>query len=189
MAGYSTTVGVTVSEEPYGRAEAAALVAALMADIDRRYEPEPTGGEAVVVPDARPAPQSAPPHDPAWDIDPAHVVRPHGTFVIARIGGRAVGCGALRPLPGGPCGIGEVKRMYTAPDARGRGVGRAVLDRLVVAADELGFTGLVLETGTRQPEAAALYHRAGWHSVVPYGEYADDTLSLCFGLDLAPPVL
>jgi GNAT superfamily N-acetyltransferase len=63
-------------------------------------------------------------------------------------------------------------------------VARALLDHLVAEAPGLGTRRLVLESGTRQPEALAFYEGAGWHPVVPYGEYAGSTSSRCFGLDL-----
>jgi GNAT superfamily N-acetyltransferase len=62
--------------------------------------------------------------------------------------------------------------MYVAPEMRGRGIGRALLARLEAEARTLGLTRLVLETGTRQAEALALYGRAGFTAIPAYGEYA-----------------
>lgn len=166
----------------------AALVAACVADIEERYTPWEREGDPapaeIHVPGARPAPTAAPSDSPAWEIDPADVVRPRGAFVVVHLDGRPVGCGAVRPLPGGDPSIAEVKRMYTAPEARGRGVARALLRHLVVVAGELGFAQLVLETGTRQPEAMALYVSEGWAPLAPYGQYCGEHLSRCYVLEL-----
>lgn len=74
--------------------------------------------------------------------------------------------------------------MYTAQRARRRGVSRAVLRALESAAIELGCHRIQLETGLRQPEAIALYESAGYHPILPYGQYRSDPLSVCFVRDL-----
>lgn len=187
--GPSVVLALEVVETEWGSPEGLALIDALLADLDARYTAFATAADVRPPSDVGPAPDSAPVGDPRWAVSGASLVRPHGAFVIARLAGRPVGCGALRPLPGGPEGIGEIKRMYTGPGARGRGVGRAVLSRLVSVATELGYTGLVLETGTRQAEAMALYRSAGWHPIAPYGEYADEALSRSFALNLTAAAL
>jgi GNAT superfamily N-acetyltransferase len=85
--------------------------------------------------------------------------------------GAVLGCGALRQL--GP-GTAELKRMYVVPDARGRGVAKAVLAALEDAARDRGWTTLRLETGPRQPEAIALYSGAGYRPIGPFGAYDGD---------------
>jgi GNAT superfamily N-acetyltransferase len=92
--------------------------------------------------------------------------------------GTAVGCGALRALGDGAA---EVKRMFVAPAARGRGVARAVLAGLEDAARDRGWTTLRLETGPRQPEALGLYLSAGYRPIPAFGGYvgapdAEDSL-------------
>ena len=92
-----------------------------------------------------------------------------GVVLVARDDdGTAVGCGALRALGDG---VAEVKRMYVAPAARGRGVSKAVLAGLEDAARERGWTTLRLETGARQPEAIGLYSRAGYRRIEAFGGY------------------
>ncbi|HKX71843.1 MAG TPA: GNAT family N-acetyltransferase, partial [Acidimicrobiales bacterium] len=86
--------------------------------------------------------------------------------------------------PGGATATGEIKRMYTAPAARRRGVSRALLARLETEAVRLGYRRLQLETGDRQPEAIALYESAGYGHIPTYGQYAGDELSVCFAKDL-----
>ena len=183
-------VGVELKmvEQAWGDEPGAALIAALMVDLDERYEPLDQDGdpppEAIHVPGARPAPAAAPSTDPAWDVTADDVTRPRGAFVVAHLDGAAIACGAVRPLPGGDPAIAEVKRMYTAPAARGRGAARVLLRRLVEIAAELGYRQVVLETGTRQPEAMALYVAEGWVPLAPYGQYCGEHLSRCFVLDL-----
>ena len=84
--------------------------------------------------------------------------------------GTAIGCGALRHLGDGAA---EVKRMYVAPGARGRGVGKAVLAGLEDAAPDRGWTTLRLETGPRQPEAVGLYAAAGYRPIAAFGGFVD----------------
>ena len=106
------------------------------------------------------------------------------TFLVARDpGGRAVGCGALRPHGDG---VAEIKRMYVRPAARGQGVSRLLLAALEDAARERGFDTLRLETGTEQPEAMALYAGAGYVPIEGFGAYADHPASRCFERRLAP---
>src|SRR5262245_14100661 len=90
-----------------------------------------------------------------------------GFFVLARLNGEAVGCGAVRMLEPG---VGEVKRMYVRPSARRRGVARAILGCLEKSSLALGFHALRLETGTRQPEANALYEAQGYRQIPCFGE-------------------
>jgi GNAT superfamily N-acetyltransferase len=121
----------------------------------------------------------------------ADLVRPpHGGFVVAWLDGDPVGCGAVKPLFDLDTherieGVGEIKRMYTAPRARRRGISRMVLARLEDIAGGLGYRRLVLETGTAQPEAVELYASAGWSRVTPYGRYRASPWSVCFAKDLA----
>ena len=79
----------------------------------------------------------------------------------------------------------EIKRMYVLPALRGRGIGGALLDALEAEARALGVRRLLLETGERQPEALALYRRAGFVVIEPYGEYVDSPLSVCMAKTLA----
>jgi len=116
--------------------------------------------------------QDAPPLD-AFDA---------GAFVVIRDeAGRAVACGGLRELEPG---VGEIKRMYTVPDARGLGHGRAILDALLDVARELGLARVVIETGVRQPAAVAMYEHAGFASIPRYGPYELETDSVCMGRDV-----
>lgn len=161
------TEGVAIAPEPWGSPDARRLIAALDADLDERYADD----------DADPA--NEPDHAMLNLLD-ASVAPPLGAFLVARLDGGAVGCGALRPSPTGEAGVAEVKRMYVAPAARRRGISRAILAALEVEALALGYRAVVLETGTRQAEAMALYESAGYSAIPNYGAYRTSTLSRCY---------
>ncbi|MGE3909457.1 MAG: GNAT family N-acetyltransferase [Chloroflexota bacterium] len=112
---------------------------------------------------------------------PADVQVPRAAFVVARLDGYAVGCGALRPLDDtGFEDAAEIKRMYVRPEIRGRRVAAAILDRLEQLAREFGYGRAVLETGDRNPEAIRLYERTGYQHIPPYGPYIGSARSVCF---------
>ncbi len=97
--------------------------------------------------------------------------------LVAYENDQAVGCGAIRPyLPG----IMEVKRMYTLPEKRGKGIATAILKELEKWAQELNYGKCVLETGKRQPEAIELYKKNGYELIANYGQYAEMENSICF---------
>ena len=98
---------------------------------------------------------------------------PHVRFFIARLDGLAVGCGGVAVFDD----YAEVKRMYTRPMARGRGVAKALLRRIEDEARGAGISVLRLETGTRQHEAIGLYKRIGFRPRGPFGPYA--TMPAC----------
>ena len=104
------------------------------------------------------------------------------TFLAAFVAGEVVGCGAVKRTPER---YGEIKRMYVEPEVRGRGVGRALVHALESDLLAHGFDVARLETGTRQPEALALYERCGYVRIPPFGDYPDDPLSVFFEKRLA----
>ncbi len=114
-------------------------------------------------------------------LELADILRPEVTFLVARLGGRAVACGALVRRPGD---YGEVKRMYVAEEVRGLGVGRRVLAELEQPAQAQGLRWLGLETGIHQPAAISLYRSAGFEETLPFGDYVRDPLSLFMRKDL-----
>lgn len=106
-----------------------------------------------------------------YDADMCHLAsvdelaRAEVDFFVAREAGEALGCGALRPTDEG---VGEIKRMWTRPEARGRGVARALLSAIEARASERGFSALRLETGDKQEPAIALYRKCGFIERGPY---------------------
>jgi putative acetyltransferase len=97
--------------------------------------------------------------------------------VIAFSGDQPVGCGAIRAYDTDSM---EIKRMYVDPSFRGRKLGKLILQELESWARELGFTCCMLETGREQPEAIALYLKAGYQEMENYGPYRGMPKSICF---------
>ena len=104
---------------------------------------------------------------------------PSGLFVVLMDGPIAVAGGGFRRYDSTTC---EVKRMWTHPQYRRRGLAARLLKALEDAAWEAGYTRLILETGPRQPEAEALYARQGYNRIEFYGHYPE---ARAFSLDLS----
>ena len=98
-------------------------------------------------------------------------------FFLLRDGDTPAGCGGIQLF-----GVeyGELKRMYVRPEFRGRGFGKLLLDHLADYARSNGIDLLRLETGIHQTEAIAMYERAGFHRIPPFGPYREDPVSLCY---------
>jgi GNAT superfamily N-acetyltransferase len=93
-----------------------------------------------------------------------------GGFLVGYDGsGAAVACGGVKRI--GET-TGEIKRMFVAPEARGRGVARALLAALEDAARALGYERIRLDTGAKQPHARALYASAGYDAIPDYNRNA-----------------
>jgi putative acetyltransferase len=109
-------------------------------------------------------------------IDIAALSQPNVLFAVARDPGTrvAVGCGALVLNPG----YAELKRMYTDPAHRGRGIAARLLALLEAEGRARGWTRFALETGPLQPEALAFYERQGFRRCGPFGDYWDDPHSV-----------
>lgn len=106
--------------------------------------------------------------------------------VVGYAGGRAVSCGAIKEFASREMQRAmEVKRMYTLPEHRGKGIAGAVLIELEKWAAELGFGKCVLETGRKQPEAIRLYEKSGYSVIPNYGQYEGLDNSVCFEKVLA----
>jgi GNAT superfamily N-acetyltransferase len=150
----------------------APLLAAFGAEIEERYRHDVTDEER---------------RDAAFELRSAdELAAPGGTFLVALADDEPVGCVGIRRYPRPDrAGVGEVKRMYVAPRARRSGLGRLLLGAAVDAARQLGYERVVLETGTRQPEAMALYESAGFRPIPPYGEYRHEPISRCYELPLS----
>jgi putative acetyltransferase len=97
--------------------------------------------------------------------------------VVAYEDNLPVACGAIKEFSGDTM---EVKRMFTLPEYRGKGIASRVLAELEGWACELGACKCVLETGKKQPEGIALYKRNGYFVTPNYGQYADIEGSICF---------
>ena len=97
---------------------------------------------------------------------------PRGWFFVARLDGRPVGCGGLVRLD---ADAGEIKRVWTAPDARGLGVARRVVAAIEATARGAGLSTLKLDTNRALTEAQTLYRRLGYVEIERYNDnpYAD----------------
>ena len=110
------------------------------------------------------------------------LLAPNVRFFVARdVSGCAIGAGAL-VLYGD---WAELKRMWVVPEARGRGVSKAMLAMLEVAAFSEHIHILRLETGVDSHVALALYQSAGFRRCGPFGDYREDPLSVFMQKDLA----
>jgi putative acetyltransferase len=131
------------------------LIAQLDADIEKRYPGEPING-----------------------VEPNEFRASGGYFVIGYWDAQPVGCGAFRPYDKTTI---EIKRMFVAPEFRGRGIAQAILNAVEEEARRRGYKRSFLETANRQPEAVSLYRECGYHDIPKYGHYVDSARSLCFG--------
>jgi len=107
--------------------------------------------------------------DPSRSISASEreLVRPAGLLVIARLRGRAIGCGALKFHRRAPT---ELKRMWVSPDARGLGIGRRLLIDLERRAREAGASVVRLETNRSLKEAIQLYRSSGYREVKAFND-------------------
>ncbi len=145
-------------EEPYDGPVSQQLVAAVQQEYVSRY-----GG-----PDESP-------------VDPTEFARPRGVFVVGYLDREPVATGGLRVVDPDTA---EIKRMYVAPHLRGRGLSRVVLARLEELAGEMGVRRVILETGSRQPEAIRLYETSGYERIEGFGHYKCEPLSVSYGKSL-----
>lgn len=137
----------------------AALVSALDAELEERYP-----GLSADAP------------SPGQDLLVAVVA------VVAYSGEAPVGCGALREIAPG---VGEIKRMFVLPEARGLGAARQMLEVLEARGRALGYSAVRLGSGVRQPEALALYESCGYRRIPLFGEYEGAELCVCYEKVLA----
>ena len=113
------------------------------------------------------------------------MAEPGTTVFVAREGGEAVACGALKRHADG---VGEVKRMYTRPSHRGQKIGARIVERIEALACEEGLNRLVRETGDRHPAAWTVYERAGFTRCGPVLDYPDSQWSVFYTKDLSAAV-
>jgi GNAT superfamily N-acetyltransferase len=99
--------------------------------------------------------------------DPYKFHPPHGRFYLARYKGQTAGVGCLKKLE---TGVGEVQRMYVPPKYRGKGIGRAIVHRLIDDARSVGYHKLRLESLEFLDVAHSLYRSLGFHEIDPYAE-------------------
>ncbi|WP_188779175.1 GNAT family N-acetyltransferase [Marmoricola endophyticus] len=119
-------------------------------------------------------------------VDGSEFEPPEGRFFLGYDdgpGGAPVATGAWRrsTVPAlGSTRTAEIKRMFVVPTHQRRGLARQMLGHLETSAAAEGIEVLVLETGTKQPEAMAMYAAAGYEQVPGFGHYQGSPLSRCF---------
>jgi GNAT superfamily N-acetyltransferase len=108
-------------------------------------------------------------------------LHPDISFTLLLLEGTPVGCVGLQTVSPG---LGEIKRMYVAPSARGWGLSRVLLKAVETQARATGLTRLRLETGTKQLAAIALYTHHGYRSTPPYPPFENESVSRCYAKEL-----
>lgn len=146
-------VSVSIAVEPADSDDAASCVAAYFRELDQRFE----GGFD--------------PGSGGYADEPAEKAG-DDCFLLARLDGKPVGCGALKALD---ALTGEIKRMWIAPEVRGIGLSRRLLQALEDEARGLGMIRVRLDTNRALSEAQALYRKAGYRAIERYNRnsYAD----------------
>ena len=99
--------------------------------------------------------------------DPDKFHPPYGRFYLARYKDQIAGVGCLKRLE---AGMGEVQRMYVLPAYRGKGIGRAIANRLIDDARSIGYRQLRLESLEFLDAAHSLYRSIGFHEIDPYAD-------------------
>ncbi|GAA2654505.1 GNAT family N-acetyltransferase [Streptomyces vastus] len=122
-------------------------------------------------------------------LDPSMFEPPLGLYLIAYDAqDQPVATGGWRTQDandeGYSDGDAEIKRMYVIEEARGNGLARRILAALEDDARAAGRTRMVLETGTKQPEAIALYTSSGYEPCAKFGHYRFHDASRCFAKPL-----
>lgn len=115
----------------------------------------------------------------AVDIDT--LCQPDVAFVVARLNGRATGCGGIKWLGDGTA---ELKRIFVRDDARGHGLGRRIMTALEGLAEIRNVQRLYLETGPLNTEAVHLYQKLGYRICGPFADYEENLHSLFMSKDL-----
>jgi GNAT superfamily N-acetyltransferase len=119
----------------------------------------------------------------ATPVDPQEFAPPQGAFLVLTADDEPVACAGLRRHDDHQV---EVKRMFVRGPFRGRGLSRRLLTFVEDEARRLGYSRILLETGSAQPEAVGLYRTSGYQPIPGFGYYADQPGNLCFAKDLEP---
>lgn len=102
---------------------------------------------------------------------PGRYAPPGGSLIVAYEGGVPLGCVGMRDLGNGVC---EMKRMFVTAEARGKGVGLLLVERLIADARGAGYQVMRLDTSMHQHEAMALYEKMGFRRIAAYYDVPDD---------------
>ena len=123
--------------------------------------------------------------DPEVDGMSASYARPRAAYFVVSDGARVLGGGGVAALDGGDADTCELRKMYFLPELRGRGAGRALLERCLGTARELGYRRCYLETLERMTTARALYLQFGFKALcAPLGKTGHFGCDSYFALEL-----
>jgi GNAT superfamily N-acetyltransferase len=100
---------------------------------------------------------------------PGPYAPPAGELLLAKRGDHVLGCIGLKSLA--PPDVAEIKRLFVRPQARGAGVGKALVEAAIKTAQALGYRELKLDTLPEMAGAIALYKRFGFAPIPPYGSH------------------
>jgi GNAT superfamily N-acetyltransferase len=153
-------VAIQIKPTRYGSATAQKLIAELMADLEERYG----AGDGTPV--------------AGVEFDP-----PDGGFLVVYLDDQPVGCGAWRSH-GRSDDVAEVKRVFVRAHVRKQGLARTIMAAVEDDARAHGRKRIILETGTGQPEAIALYQSLGYERIPNFGYYKDEPGARCFAKSL-----
>jgi GNAT superfamily N-acetyltransferase len=149
---------VEIRAVDYASSDAASLIEAANIDLATRYRTQlaDLGG----------------PNTSWLQNEPSQFMPPQGSFFVAFLNGRPVGCGGW--VSHGTSGeVGELKKLYVLPEARKCGIARRILAASEGSARENGRLRMILEAGTSQPEALTLYESLGYVLIENYGYFRD----------------
>ena len=147
---------ITIKPEDPRSSEAQGLLSAFIEEVRKRYD--------------------EPPADVGY-FDPDLVSVPRSVFLVVRLEGKAVGCGALVPMEDE---VAEIKRMFVVPGERGHGIAKKILEELERFARDFEYDAIRLETGVKQPESIALYGKSGYYRVPNFPPFENDATAVCF---------
>jgi putative acetyltransferase len=100
------------------------------------------------------------------------------TVILAYESNVVVACGCFKQFDARRI---ELKRMFVKPEFRGKGIASMMVKELEQWGHELGFQTVILETGKQQPEAIALYRKLGYTDIPHFGEFPEESRSVCLG--------
>jgi putative acetyltransferase len=97
---------------------------------------------------------------------PGHYAPPEGRLLLAECDGQLAGCVALHPWEPGVC---EMKRLYLRPSFRGKGLGRAIAEKVIAEARSIGYRSMRLDTiAPIMKDAVEMYRKLGFREIAPY---------------------
>jgi|WetSurMetagenome_2_1015567.scaffolds.fasta_scaffold659561_1 putative acetyltransferase len=114
--------------------------------------------------------------------DKSNIINENSYVVLCLKNGKAIACGCIREMEDES--TVELKRMFTIEEERGKGIGKIIVEELEKWAFELQKKRIILETGVKQDSAIVMYKRIGYKVIENYGEYKENTNSICMAKEI-----